>query len=214
MSMALIIVDLQNDFLAGGPLAVPQGDEVIPLANRLMSRFKRVVATQDWHPANHVSFAANHPGKKPFEAITLPDGTTQTLWPTHCVQNTPGAELAPSLHKTPIHHFVKKGTDAAVDSYSAFFDNGHKNPTGLHAYLQSHNIKDLVIMGVATDYCVKFTALDARTLGYKVSVLRDGSRGINFEEVGRAILQMQGAGINVIESRNIPQAPGTTSKLI
>jgi nicotinamidase/pyrazinamidase len=211
---ALILIDIQNDFLPKPPgaLPVPHGDEIIPIANRIMSRFKRVVATQDWHPANHVSFASSHPGKKPGETVTLPDGSTQKLWPTHCVENTPGAELAPSLHRTPIHHFIKKGTDPAVDGYSAFFDNGRKSATGLHTYLQSHQIKEVFIMGLGTEYCIKFTALDARQLGYKVNVLRDACRGFDFEEVGRTILQLQGTGVNLIETRNIPQPAGPASR--
>src|SRR5581483_6986296 len=158
---ALILVDLQNDFLPGGALPVPQGDTIIPLANRLQPQFNIVVATQDWHPPNHVGFASNHPGRKPGDVVTI-KGRKQKLWPVHCVQHTEGAKLAPNLQLTRVNRVFTKGTDAEIDSYSAFFDNGHLNATGLSPYLRARQITEVYILGLATEYCVKFTALDAR----------------------------------------------------
>ncbi|HLP78182.1 MAG TPA: bifunctional nicotinamidase/pyrazinamidase, partial [Candidatus Paceibacterota bacterium] len=153
---ALILVDIQNDFLSGGALAVPDGDAVIPVANRLQAAFPLVVATQDWHPANHGSFAANHPGRKVFEQIDL-NGLPQTLWPVHCVQNTRGAELAAALNRDRIAKVFPKGTDATIDSYSGLFDNGHRKSTGLGEWLKARGATEVFVCGLATDYCVKFT---------------------------------------------------------
>src|SRR4051812_26579456 len=178
---ALILVDIQNDFLPGGALAVPRGDEVIPVANRISPKFELVVASQDWHPANHGSFAANHPGKKPGDVIDL-NGLPQILWPTHCVQETPGASLLPGLFTRRINRVFHKGADPAIDSYSAFYDNGHKKSTGLAPYLKSKNVTELVVMGLATDYCVKLTALDARKQDLAVTLVRDGCHGVNLHE--------------------------------
>ncbi|MGN6368994.1 MAG: bifunctional nicotinamidase/pyrazinamidase [Phycisphaerae bacterium] len=199
---ALILVDIQNDFLPTGALPVPEGDKVIAVANHLMPQFKHVIATQDWHPANHGSFAANHAGKKPGDLITL-NGLPQILWPTHCVQNTPGAEFAPGLDRARFTHVVQKGTDPAIDSYSGFFDNGHKKATGLHEYLQSQGIRELCVMGLATDYCVKFTALDARQLGYHVVLELNGCRGVNLKpgDVEAAVAEMVRAGVRVVEEK-------------
>src|SRR3954464_12124852 len=160
---ALIIVDLQIDFCPGGALPVPQGDLVIPIINRLQEKFELIIATQDWHPANHGSFAANHPGCRIGEMIDL-NGLPQILWPMHCVQNTAGAEFAPTLETDRIERIFQKGTDPAIDSYSGFFDNGHRKATGLGDYLKQRGVKSIYIAGLATDYCVKFTALDARAL--------------------------------------------------
>ncbi|PYJ02511.1 MAG: bifunctional nicotinamidase/pyrazinamidase, partial [Verrucomicrobia bacterium] len=157
---ALLLVDLQNDFLLGGTLPVPQGNAVIPLANQLQGAFKLVVATQDWHPPNHVSFAENHAGKRPGDVIQLRK-LSQVLWPAHCVQNTRGAQFAPGLMLNRVNKVVRKGTDPAIDSYSGFFDNGHLRATGLHEYFQAKQATGVYLMGLATDYCVKFTALDA-----------------------------------------------------
>src|SRR5262245_56174161 len=163
---ALILVDIQNDFLPGGALAVPDGDKIIPVANKLQGAFPLIVATQDWHPANHGSFAANHPGKKVFEQIDL-NGLPQTLWPNHCVQNTKGTELAPSLDRERIVKIFPKGTDPNIDSYSGLFDNGHRKSTGLGEWLKGRGVTDVFVCGLATDYCVKFTALDAAQAGFK-----------------------------------------------
>src|ERR1700722_16300798 len=146
---ALILVDLQNDFLPGGALAVPRGDEVIPLVNELQTHFNLVVAAQDWHPANHASFAANHPGRKPGDVVTI-KGRKQTLWPVHCVQNTEGAKLAPNLRLTRINRVFTKGTDPEIDSYSAFFDNGHLKSTGLGTFLKARRILEVYVLGLAT----------------------------------------------------------------
>lgn len=200
----LLLIDLQNDFLPTGALPVPQGDRVIPLANALMPRFDLVIASQDWHPADHGSFAAHHPGKKPGDSIQLA-GLTQILWPTHCVQNTPGAEFAPALDRTRIAHITQKGTDPTIDSYSAFFDNGHKKATDLQAYLQARNISHLHLLGLATDYCVQFTALDARQLGYRVTLVEDACRGVDLQpgDAARALETMRQAGVAIITSGEV-----------
>lgn len=198
---ALVLVDLQNDFLPGGALAVPDGDAVIPIANRIQSRFNLTVATQDWHPANHGSFAANHPGRRVFDQTEL-NGLPQTLWPVHCVQNTPGAELAPSLHREGIAKVFQKGTDRTIDSYSGFFDNGHRRATGLGDWLKEKGVTEVFVCGLATDYCVKFTALDAVGLGFKTHLIEDACRGVNLRpnDVADAVAQMKKAGVVVVQS--------------
>jgi nicotinamidase/pyrazinamidase len=204
---ALILVDLQNDFLPGGALAVPRGDEIIPLANVLQQKFSLIVATQDWHPPNHGSFAANHPGKKQFEGIEL-NGLPQTLWPVHCVQNTQGAELAPALQRDRISKIFLKGTDPGIDSYSAFFDNGHRKATGLGDLLREQSVKDVYVCGLATDYCVKFTALDAVQLGFQTHLIEDASRGVNLQpnDVANAVIEMKSRGVTIVQSAEILSA--------
>jgi nicotinamidase/pyrazinamidase len=201
MMKVLILVDLQNDFLPGGALAVPDGDAVIPVANRLHAAFPLVVATQDWHPPNHGSFASNHPGKNVFEQIDL-NGLRQTLWPAHCVQGTAGAELAPRLQRERIARIFPKGTDAGIDSYSGFFDNGHRKSTGLGDWLKAKGVTEVFVCGLATDYCVKFTALDAAQLGFKTQFIEDASRGVNLRpnDVQNAIAEMNRAGIVTVQS--------------
>ena len=175
---ALIIVDVQNDFMPTGALPVPNGDEVVPAINAEMkNNYDLIVATQDWHPANHKSFASNHQGKKPFEVIKL-GGIDQILWTDHCVQGSFGAELHKDLDIEPIAAVFRKGMNPEVDSYSAFFDNNKQNPTGLHGYLQEKGITELVFCGLAGDYCVAYSAEDARNLGYKVSLFEAGIRSI------------------------------------
>jgi len=198
---ALIVVDLQNDFLPGGALAVPGGDEVIPLANELQRRFDVVLATQDWHPPDHGSFAANHPGKKPGDRIML-DGIEQILWPVHCVQNTHGSEFAPSFDTTRIDYVFHKGIDPSIDSYSTFFDNAHRRSTGLADYLKDRAIKDIYLLGLALDYCVKYSALDARQLGLNTHVVLDGCRGIDLQpgDVDLALKEMKAAGAGIVQS--------------
>jgi len=193
---ALLLIDIQNDFLPGGALAVPHGDEVIPVANALMAEFELVVATQDWHPSNHLSFASQHPGKRVGDDIQL-EGLDQILWPDHCVQNTRGAEFAATLNRGGIHHVVKKGTDRSIDSYSGFFDNARRKATGLENYLTSKGVKTVSVMGLATDYCVKATALDAMDLGYKTILLTTGIRGVELHagDCQRAIDEMNMAGV-------------------
>jgi nicotinamidase/pyrazinamidase len=198
---ALIVVDIQNDFLPGGALAVPQGNRVIPIVNDLMNRFDPVVATQDWHPPDHGSFAANHPGKKIGQRIDL-HGLDQILWPVHCVQETIGADFAPSLNQARFARIFRKGTDAEIDSYSGFFDNGHRRPTGLAEFLAQKEVRDLYICGLATDYCVKFTALDAIGLGFRTNLLLDACRGVNLHDgdVDAALAEMASAGVVIANS--------------
>jgi len=198
---ALILVDVQNDFCPGGALPVPEGDQVVPVINRLQARFDLVVATQDWHPADHGSFAANHPGKKAGEVIDL-DGLPQILWPVHCVQQTPGAELHPELDKSRIARVFRKGVDPRVDSYSGFFDNGHRRSTGLDEYLKQQGVDEVHIAGLATDYCVKFTALDAVALGLRTFLLEDACRGVNLRpgDVERALDELRGHGVAVVRA--------------
>lgn len=203
---ALILVDLQNDFCTGGALAVPEGDRVIPLANALArsGRFDLVVATQDWHPRDHGSFAASHSGRKVGEMIDL-HGLKQILWPVHCVGGSTGAALHPALDPTHISKVFQKGTDPAIDSYSSFFDNGHRKATGLGDYLKSAGVTDVYVCGLATDYCVKFTALDARQLGFHTHLIEDASRGVNLKpgDVSAAIGEMKQAGVHVMRSRDV-----------
>lgn len=199
---ALILVDLQNDFLPGGALAVTAGDEVLPIANKMMnSGFQHVVATQDWHPQNHGSFASNNPGAKVGSMGKL-SGLDQVMWPNHCVQGTRGAEFATKLDVRKITKIFQKGSDPTVDSYSGFFDNGKRNPTGLSPYLKSMGVKEVVVMGLATDYCVKFTAFDALSEGFEVTFLEDGSRAVNIhpEDEAKAIQEMKTAGIAITSS--------------
>ena len=204
---ALILVDIQNDFLPGGALAVPDGDAIVPIANRLQAAFPLVVATQDWHPANHGSFAVNHPGKKVFEQIDL-NGLAQTLWPVHCVQGTKGAELAAGLERERIAKIFPKGTDAGIDSYSGLFDNGHHKSTGLGEWLKARSVTEVFVCGLATDYCVKFTALDAAQQGFKTHFIEDASHGVNLQpnDVKNAIAEMNRAGIATVQSTEILNA--------
>jgi nicotinamidase/pyrazinamidase len=201
---ALVLTDIQNDFLPGGALAVPDGDAVIPVANKLQDLFSLVVATQDWHPADHGSFAASHPGKKNFEQIEL-SGLPQTLWPVHCVQNTPGADFAPQLRRERIARVFQKGTERDIDSYSALFDNGHRRSTGLGEWLRTKGVDDTWLCGLTTDYCVKFTALDAAALGFKVYVVEDACRGVNLTpgDAARAIDEMRRAGVAVLKAAEV-----------
>ena len=198
---ALILVDLQYDFCPGGALAVAHGDETIAIANRVMPHFTTVVATQDWHPANHKSFAVNNPGTKEGDLIDL-GGLRQVMWPAHCVQGSRGAELHADLDRSRITEIVQKGTDSSIDSYSGFFDNGHQKATGLHQWLSERWIKQVYVMGLATDFCVKFTALDAKQLGFDVYLIEDGCRGVELKpgDSERAIAELRGAGVAVVES--------------
>lgn len=192
---ALLLVDLQNDFCRGGALSVPGGDEVMAIANQLQEKFSLVVASQDWHPEDHMSFAANHQDASIGDVREL-NGMKQTLWPVHCVQGSHGANFHPALATQKISHITYKGMDPAIDSYSAFFDNAHGHATDLHDYLQSKNIKHLYVMGLATDYCVLFTVLDAISLGYEVTVIEEGCRGVGLhaDDIPNAIEKMKAAG--------------------
>jgi nicotinamidase/pyrazinamidase len=200
----LILVDLQNDFVPGGALAVTDGDRVVSVANQMMDQFDLIIATQDWHPPEHRSFAANHPGRKVGEVINL-DGLPQVLWPVHCVQNTAGADFVPGLAVDCINHIIRKGTDPTIDSYSGFFDNGHRKATGLGDYLSQQKASKLYIMGLATDYCVKFTALDAVGEGYETYLIEDGCRGVNLrpDDSANAIAEMKAAGVFIANSAEV-----------
>ena len=201
---ALILVDLQYDFMPGGALAVPRGDEVVAVANALIPRYELVVATRDWHPANHGSFASQHPGKKPGDHVLL-DGVDQILWPDHCVQNTRGAELHDDLDASAIDHIVFKGIDPLVDSYSTFFDNARKRATGLAGFLLEKGVREVVLMGLATDYCVLYSALDAVTLGFQTSVVQDGCRGIDLRpgDVAASWQRMRAHGIVLLQAEGV-----------
>jgi len=195
---ALILVDIQNDFLPGGALAVPHGDAVIAVANQQQTRFNLIVATQDWHPADHQSFAANHVGKRIGEWVSV-NGVPQILWPAHCVQETHGAKFAAALNRERWARVFQKGVDREIDSYSGFFDNGRVKETGLGIYLQQLGVDSVHILGLATDYCVKFTALDAVSLGFRTYLILDGCRGVKLEpnDADRAVEEMKAAGVFV-----------------
>ena len=203
---ALILVDIQNDFMPSGALPVRDGDAVVPVANRLLPLFDIVAATQDWHPENHGSFAANHPGRKPGDVIEL-GGVEQILWPTHCVQETPGAAFHPALVIDRVDRVFPKGTDPEIDSYSGFFDNGQRRATGLgdHLLESEKGVLEVFVLGLATDYCVKFTALDARRLGFRTTVVEDGCRGVDLRpgDVKRAIEEMRDAGVQMAQSADL-----------
>jgi nicotinamidase/pyrazinamidase len=198
---ALVLVDIQNDFVPGGALPTKSGDEVVPVVNALQSQFSLVVATQDWHPPDHGSFASNHSGKRPGEIIDL-NGIEQVLWPDHCVQGSPGAEFHPDLQMEKVRKVIRKGTDPGIDSYSGFFDNGHRKATGLGDYLTEVGVTEVVVVGLATDYCVKFTALDAVRLGFRASVVRDACRGVDLApgDIDRAFAEMEAAGVRIVHS--------------
>lgn len=202
---ALILVDLQNDFLPGGSLAVEHGDEVIPVINKVLEKhpFDVIVATKDWHPKDHDSFASVHK-KKPGERIDL-DGIEQILWPVHCVQETPGAEFSPHLHTEKIEKVFFKGTDKKIDSYSTFFDNGHRKKTGLEEYLRKRHVEDIYIAGLATDYCVKYSVLDALELGFNTFVIEDACRGVNLhkDDAKKALEFMREAGAQIVNSKDL-----------
>jgi nicotinamidase/pyrazinamidase len=201
---ALILVDLQNDFCPGGALPVPEGDRVMAVANRVQRHFDLVVATQDWHPPDHGSFAANHPGRRPGEVIEL-DGLAQVLWPVHCVQDKPGAAFHSGLDRSAVAQVFRKGTDPNIDSYSGFFDNGHRKATGLGDYLRERGVRDVCVCGLATDYCVKFTTLDAVDLGFRTHLIADACRGVNLSpgDVDKAISEMRAKGVAVIGSEQL-----------
>ncbi len=201
---ALILADIQNDFVPGGALAVQDGDAVVPVVNRLLPRFDLIVATQDWHPRNHVSFAVNHAGKQPGDVIEL-NGLSQILWPVHCVQHTSGAALVPGLNTRPVAEIFRKGTDPGIDSYSGFFDNGHRKSTGLGEFLKVRKVAEVYVVGLTTDYCVKFTALDAVLLGFKTHLIEDACRGVNLkpDDVANAIERMKKAGVVVVQSAGL-----------
>jgi len=192
----LIIIDAQIDFMPGGALSVPYGNEIVPVINEILPKFELVVASQDWHPASHKSFASNHKGKNVFETIDL-NGLDQKLWPDHCVQNTSGAELHPKLDAGVIEAIFRKGMDPEIDSYSGFYDNGHKKSTGLAGYLREKGAKDLYFCGLAADICVYYSILDALEDGFQATLIEDASRPLDVEgfEALKAIIREKGADI-------------------
>ena len=201
---ALLLIDIQNDFLQGGSLEVKDGNEIIPIANAMIDRFDCVLATQDWHPSNHGSFETQH-DENAFEVIDL-HGLPQVLWPEHCIQGSFGAEFHVDLNIEGIHTIVQKGTDSTVDSYSGFADNGERIETPLHQHLQDAGVNTLYVCGLATDYCVKFTVLDALKRGYTVWLIVDGCRGVNqhIHDSQQAIQEMENAGAQIIASVDVP----------
>lgn len=201
---ALLLVDLQVDFMPTGMLPVAEGDRVIPIANRLIPQYQTVVATQDWHPGNHGSFAANHPWRKPGQVIEL-NGLPQVLWPMHCIQETWGAEFVDELDTEAITKVFRKGTDPGIDSYSGFFDNGHRKSTGMAEWLREQGISDVHVLGVATDFCVKFTVLDALREGFTATLLEDACRGVDLVagDVDKAVIDMREAGATISDSRSV-----------
>src|SRR5690625_3423429 len=204
MKCALLLVDIQNDFLPGGALAVAEGDAVVAVANRLMPAFDCVVATQDWHPPRHKSFAVEHAGRQPFDTVDL-DRLEQILWPVHCVQDTPGASFASGLDIAPIRHVIRKGSNERIDSYSAFYDNGHRKATGLSELLHNLGIDGVVVMGLAADVCVAYSVLDALAEGFSVELVADGVRGVDMTAgaTDRAIQAMREAGANITDSATL-----------
>lgn len=202
-SEVLLVVDVQNDFMPDGALAVARGDEIVPLVNQLARRFSHVVLTQDWHPPSHVSFAANHAGRRPFEMLTLPYGE-QVLWPTHCVQNTPGAALHAELDIPHARAVIRKGHHAGVDSYSAFLEADRTTPTGLAGYLRDTGVTRVWCCGLATDYCVAWSALDARAAGFEVTVIEDATRAIDLNgSLDNAWREMRAAGVERVQSADL-----------
>jgi len=201
---ALLVVDVQNDFCPQGALAVPGGDAVVPVINRLAARFSVVVATQDWHPAGHVSFAASHPGKKPFETVRV-RGLEQVLWPVHCVAGTPGADFHPGLESTPFQFVIRKGTNPKVDSYSTFVENDRRTSTGLAGLLRELGVKRIFLAGLATDYCVLYSALDGLDAGFRVTVLQDACRGVDVPtgSVRKAEEEMCARGCRVLSTSDL-----------
>lgn len=196
---ALVLVDIQNDFCPGGALAVRDGDAIIPLVNRLQAEFGEIVATQDWHPATHGSFASQHPGRQPGDNLTL-FGLPQVLWPDHCIEHSWGAEFHPALETSRIARVFRKGSNPQVDSYSGFYDNGRRHDTGLAAYLRARDIRALTVVGLATDYCVKWTALDAVAEGFDTTVLEPACRGVELSagDISRALQALREAGVQVL----------------
>ncbi len=196
---ALLIIDIQNDFLPGGTLGVPGGNEIIPIVNKLMDGFELIVATKDWHPPDHGSFAANHPGHELYETIDL-NGLPQTLWPVHCVEDTAGADFPTALNTVGITKVFHKGTRPEIDSYSGFHDNGHRHSTGLADFLREKGVTKITVCGLATDYCVKFTALDAIVEGFATTLHLPACRGVNLNpgDIESAVMEMEKTGVKII----------------
>lgn len=203
---ALLVVDIQNDFCPGGALAVPEGDRIIPVLNDLAARFDHVLLTQDWHPPGHHSFASAHPGRHPFDTVELAYGP-QILWPDHCIQGTPGADFHPDFHVDRAELIIRKGFRPEIDSYSAFFENDHRTPTGLAGYLRERGIDTLYMAGLATDFCVHWSAVDGRRLGFEVYVVEDASRGIDTAgSMADALARMRAAGVGLVGAADVTAA--------
>ncbi len=201
---ALIIIDMQNDFCPGGALAVLEGNEIVPVINKLSSKFRRIIATQDWHPPDHVSFAVSHPGKKEYDVISY-EGIEQVLWPKHCVPGTKGAEFHPELDTEKFNLILRKGSNPKIDSYSAFRENDKKTLTGLEGYLRNLSVSKTYFCGLALDYCVFYSAMDSKELGFETYVIIDGTKGIDSPEgnIDKSLNTMRKKGIKIIESNNL-----------
>lgn len=200
---ALLVIDVQNDFIPGGRLPVPEGDRIVPLINRLGGQFQQVIIAQDWHPAGHTSFADSHPGRKPYDVIQLPYGE-QTLWPVHCVQDTSGAALHAELDLPHAQLIIRKGCNPDIDSYSAFLEADRSTPTGLAGYLKERGVDTVYVVGLALDFCVMFSALDARAAGFNACVVLDACRAIDLDgSLAAALERMQLAGVGLIQSSQI-----------
>ncbi len=202
----LVIVDIQNDFCPGGALEVPEGDQILPTVNHLINQFDNIVITQDWHPEGHKSFASSHPGKSPYDTVKMPYGT-QVLWPDHCVQGSEGADFHPELNTRAAQLIIRKGYRTEIDSYSAFFENDHSTSTGLHGYLKDLGFHDLYFCGLATDFCVKWSVLDALQLGYNATLITDATKGIDMDgSVEAAFEEMKEAGAGFVSSEDINES--------
>lgn len=203
---ALLVIDVQNDFCPGGSLEVPEGDAIVPVINRLLPRFGVVVATQDWHPADHVSFASSHPDTRPFDVIDY-DGISQTLWPDHCVAGTPGAELHPELEARRLDLILRKGSRRELDSYSAFSENDRRTATGLAGYLRERGVRELCLTGLAADVCVYFSAMDAVRLGFSVALVEEATRGIDAPpgSLAERMDEMRAAGVRLLRAEEVTQ---------
>lgn len=199
---ALILVDIQNDFLPGGSLAVSEGDTIIPTVNQLQPQFDLVVATQDWHPSNHLSFASNHDGLKPFDIIDL-FGIKQVLWPDHCIQGSKGSQFSETLDMNAVSAIFRKGMDPKTDSYSGFFDNGRRHHTGLSAYLKSKGIKQVYVCGLAADYCVYYTAKDAQSEGFETYFISDATKAIAQETLDFALKDLKQHQVKIISTKDL-----------
>lgn len=199
----LLVIDVQNDFCAGGALALPGGEQVVEPINRLVPHFRHVVLTQDWHPPRHQSFASSHPGRHPYDSVPLAYGI-QTLWPDHCVQDSPGAAFHPELHVPHAELILRKGYRPAIDSYSAFYENDRRTPTGLAGYLKERGLRRLYLAGLATDFCVLYSALDARRAGFAVVLLLEACRGLNVDgSLADALTSMHKAGVEIREGAQL-----------
>ena len=200
---ALVVIDVQNDFCPGGALEVPDGDAVVEKINRLADKFRVKVFTQDWHPSDHASFAANHAGKQPFDTVDLSYGT-QVLWPPHCVQGTQGAEFHAGLKTSEADVIVRKGFRAGIDSYSAFFENDRETPTGLDGYVRSRGVEKIFCAGLATDFCVRYSAVDAARLGFEVVLIEDACRAIDLDgSLGAAMKEMRELGVAIEQTSSL-----------